>query len=83
MCYFFGILYVLNMFIDIQTSSLDQPASINSRFSSVDDHTRSLTTAGVRRSDWVYQTSKELMQMDTHKRITCEIFTPYGGKKIT
>ena len=32
-------------------TSLDQPASINSRFSSVDDHTRSLTTAGVRRSD--------------------------------
>ena len=27
--------------------SLDQPASINSRFSSVDNHTRSLTAAGV------------------------------------
>ena len=34
-------------------SSLDQPASINSQFSSVDDLTRSLTTAGVRRSDYV------------------------------
>ena len=33
--------------------SLDQPASINSQFSSV-DHTQSLTTAGIRRSDWVY-----------------------------
>ena len=32
-------------------TSLDQPASINSRFSSVDDHTRSLTTAGIRLSD--------------------------------
>ena len=38
-----------------RSGGLDQPASINSWLSSVDDYMRSLTTAGIRRSDRVYR----------------------------
>ena len=51
---YFGVHYRLD-FIDLSSSrecSLDQPASINSRFSSVDDnHMQSLTAAGIRLGD--------------------------------